>query len=544
MSAIKILRTDSFVGGLNMRADPFQLGEDESPDMLNIDIDPRGGLAMRGGVERLNTSAIGAIGAGLFTPRAILAWMNGTTPNLLVSANSLVYYATTTSFTSTTIAPSSTWGASMASFTGRIAAGTPLSNVYMAIGNGTQSQKWNGTANTAMTVSAAGAWQESLATPTGTHMPKADLCASHADRLWVASTNEDGTAYPNRIRYSHPFYPESWRSLDFIDVVGGGSGITALVPFNGTLLIFKRNSIHVLHGYDTDSFQLVQLTNTIGVPSPQCVAATESSVVFFSWPQGLFSYNGTDFDDLFIPLRPLVQLSTISETATAQIYVSMINRRIWLSVPEGSDTTPTSTYILDPTLGENGAWTRMRLADGRGVACGCDYVASTGTRYPIALHPIQPYALRVDRAGVYKDDITGTPTNFTSYYVTRWHDAGVVSQRKMWRRPDFIVKQPSVLTPLTIEVYQNWEESDIRRTMILNIAAAGTGMVWTASAGEPDGVAGWSEANWGASAAGSQFEKGSNLGLARSVQLKISGPGALPWGINSISYKYNPRPVR
>lgn len=35
---------ESFSGGLNLRADQFDLEENESPDMLNVSIDPRGGL--------------------------------------------------------------------------------------------------------------------------------------------------------------------------------------------------------------------------------------------------------------------------------------------------------------------------------------------------------------------------------------------------------------------------------------------------------------------------------------------------------------------
>ena len=41
---------ESFSGGLNYRADQFDLEEDESPDMLNVTVDPRGGVALRGGV--------------------------------------------------------------------------------------------------------------------------------------------------------------------------------------------------------------------------------------------------------------------------------------------------------------------------------------------------------------------------------------------------------------------------------------------------------------------------------------------------------------
>ena len=48
---------DSFSGGLNLRSDQFNLSGDESPDLLNVTVDPRGGIKMRDGVDRRNATA-------------------------------------------------------------------------------------------------------------------------------------------------------------------------------------------------------------------------------------------------------------------------------------------------------------------------------------------------------------------------------------------------------------------------------------------------------------------------------------------------------
>ena len=48
MSQIQISEVSDFTGGLNFRADQFQLASYESPDMLNVEIDPRGGVFSRG----------------------------------------------------------------------------------------------------------------------------------------------------------------------------------------------------------------------------------------------------------------------------------------------------------------------------------------------------------------------------------------------------------------------------------------------------------------------------------------------------------------
>ena len=49
---------EAFTGGLNLRSDQFNLAENESPDLLNVVVDPRGGIRQRDGVDRLNTLSL------------------------------------------------------------------------------------------------------------------------------------------------------------------------------------------------------------------------------------------------------------------------------------------------------------------------------------------------------------------------------------------------------------------------------------------------------------------------------------------------------
>lgn len=544
MGQISVLRTDDFTGGLNLRADPFQLAENESPDMLNVDVDPRGGVFQRGGIGAFNTSAIGSVANGSFTPRNIYAWNRGT-PQLLLSTNGTVYYASSTSFTSTTITYTAADGASFAAWTGTTPTGTAVSALYVACGTGTTSMsKWDGSTKTALTASGTSAWQTSLTSPTTGYAPRSDFVAAHVDRLWVASTYENTTAYPNRVRFSHPNYPESWREQDYIDIVAGGDGITALVPFKGALLVFKKNSIHAIYGYDTDTFQVVTLTEAIGALNSNCVVANERGMFVFSWPDGLFMFDGNGFIDLFEKLRPLIELGNVNSAVTSQIWLSHCKGRLWLSLPIGTATVPSANYVFDPSMN---SWTKYSFTSSKvGLACLVDFVTSTGTRYHLGVHPTNAYVVEVDKASAYQDTFGATTTSFESYYVTRWHDAGVVSAKKMWRRPDLIVTQPTIDTTLLVQVYHNWEESIVKRSHFVTISA-GTqnALVWRAVSGsEPDAYAGWGQAPWGANATGAQFQKASNLGLARSVQVKFTGEAAKPWGLNSISYKYIPRKVR
>ena len=92
MATLELLRVDDFTGGLNLRADQFQLAPNESPRMLNVEIDPRGGVFSRGGMRRITSQPIvggniltegndtlQAENNDLFTPETISDW----TPEVL-----------------------------------------------------------------------------------------------------------------------------------------------------------------------------------------------------------------------------------------------------------------------------------------------------------------------------------------------------------------------------------------------------------------------------------------------------------------------------
>ena len=536
MSRLSLLRTDDFTGGLNLRADPFQLGRTESPDLLNVDIDPRGGLTVRGGMTKLNTSAIGGISNGSFTPKALYAWDNGS-PRLLLSANGVVYGASTTAFSTIGVNTTAPFGASFTSW-------SASTESFVYIGTGSNTHKWNGTGTATSLIDASTAYADDYSSPVTGYAPFCRYITSHVDRLWCAYVTEGGTDYPNRVRFSHPINRESWATNDYIDIVEGGSGITAIIPFNGNLLVFKKRAVFAIMGYSTDTFQVINLTNEVGAVNSLSVVATETAVYFFSWPDGLFKYDGQQFSDLFTSIRPLVQLGQVNNIAQDEIRVASVNQKVWVSLPLGADTKATASYIYDPSLKQSGAWTKYQTSDGKGVGSGCDFVTSTGATYNLACHPSNAYVLKVDQLSVYQDDVGTGAANFSSYYTTPWQDASNVSARKMWRRPDFVVKQTSVATNLTLSVYHDWEESIVAKTYILSLDASGSSLIWNPLGTEPDGIAGWDEANWGTSASGAAFAVGKSLGLARSVQIKIQGEGGKPWGVNSITYKYNPRKVR
>ena len=50
------LTLSDFTGGLNIRQNSFQVADTETPEMLNVTVDARGGIVTRGGFRRWNSA--------------------------------------------------------------------------------------------------------------------------------------------------------------------------------------------------------------------------------------------------------------------------------------------------------------------------------------------------------------------------------------------------------------------------------------------------------------------------------------------------------
>jgi hypothetical protein len=533
MSTMRVFRQDDFTGGLNLRADQFQLAPNESPRMLNVEIDPRGGVFSRGAMRRINTSPV----TGAWRPKNLVPFYTTSSSFVMLSTgfasavNGDVHYSTGSNFSPLSIPVSEQHGASFAPW------GETL---YIATGVDTVAYKWDGTTKTALTASGP-TWQVSYTGGlSGVHFPKAKHAITHAGKIFVANTKEDSVAFPNRIRWSHPNSPGNWSDVDYIDINDGGSAITGLAVYAGHLLVFKRDAVFAVFGYDSDTFQVVEISRTVGAATPHAITTTERGVYFFSYPEGLMYYDGKSLRDIFEPIRPAIINSDINANIATQVFVNNINRRIWVSVPysqTAEETVATASFIFDPTIG-NGAWLMFSTADNRGLNGGCDFIEqSAGAIMHLGVHASQPYVLAVDGYTNAYDNITGTDYQFTARYRTRWIDGGSYSQKKMFRRPEVVIKQQGVAGGLIVKAYGDYEEADSTeiKEYTLTIPSSNSGMVW--------GTSLWNVANWGASNLGSQLITGRSIGLAKSIQLEFTGPVGIPWGINSFTLKYNPRRV-
>jgi len=534
MSNLSTRRYDDFTGGLNLRADQFQLAQNESPDLLNVEIDPRGGVFSRGGMHRLNTTAVG----GTWNPQSLYSFY-GDSSRLMLANDTKVLHSSGANFTElqysagNAVVSVSSHGADMYAW------GNTL---YITTGaaTGKVGYKWTTGSAFATALSASGPTWQAYNNPNGTHMPPAEHVITHANKLFVADTYEDGVRYQNRLRWSHEGLPENWLEDDYLEFNGGGLGIRALAIVAGQLVIFKPNGIYLLIGNSSDNFQVVELSTNLGTNTRHSVAQSESGVYFYSNPEGVFFYDGTKIVDIFQPLRPLVDERRLSTASTEPYSVSYAGRRVWVALPfddTNTATQPTRNYVFDASIGSGGAYTQFATHDGYGVVAGTDFTDDNGENYRVFCHPVQARVVKVDLYEEAQDNITGTAASFSSYYRTGWVDGGSYARKKVFRRPDIVFKQVDTQRIVNVKIFHNYEEASgsERKQFDVTLSGTATGGYW--------GTDLWGTGLWGTESEGVQVISGRQLGLARSVCLLFTGPSNGNWGIDSITYKFNNRKV-
>jgi hypothetical protein len=594
MAQILFDQKRDFTGGLNFRADQFQLRDNETPFVLNLDVDPRGGVFSRAAYRKKHTTQV----SGNWNPKDLFNYKHPTVPTIMLTTgfdtvpapdeDGLIYHSTGSNFTvleyssGNNVLVKSENGASITQW---------QDIVYMAIGkDASQMYKWEAGTTYATSLLASGPTWQPYQDPVGGYMPRAEHARAHANKLFVANTkelNDDATPslvdHPNRLRWSHENRPEDWFQDDYIDIIAGGEGIRGLAVVDGQLLIFKPKAIYLLMGYDADSFQLVELSTNLGIERPQHVVEGSGGAYFFDYPGGLFFFNRNGIQDLFSRLKPTIDTNRINAQRLDKLTLSYVNDRVWMSAPFdfSTDTTsstsnPTGTavdysnvnFIFDPSIGQNGAFTLYQSATwyaaatpvpltGYGLLSGTDWTDENDEIWHLMIHPDSnfKYVMYVDEFE-YSDDIPQNVSDdipegdemgdFETIFSTPWFYDDRYVQDKTFVRPLYVVRPVDENTQINVSVYHDFNTESPITTHIVNLEPVTTGGLWGTGVYGTD-VFGESDLQEG-------IQRGGRLKKAKAIQLKFQGPNAnltgvagpagRQWGINSIAYKFKRRKVR
>lgn len=531
-NATQPLNITEFDGGLNLRANEFRLADNQSPDMLNVEIDPSGGIATRRGWDRFNSAEITD---GVWDPRNAVAHELASGLDIILVANEGNIYRSTDG----TFAVLETSGGPVGcSADPHLADFAPWGDkLYVACGHDEAPVRIDGAAAVAVELVPSGAanWNNDYLAPTAGNMPQADFVAAHAGTLWVASTFENGEHFPHRVRWSHPNQPEAWKQLDFEDILEGGGPITGIVPFEDHCLVFKQSSVWAIYGYDTDSRQIINVSRTVGAYNRQVIARSENAVFFFSWPEGVFQIAGGKINEISVLLRPAFQSQEWNTAANSQMWLGWLGRRLWLSAPYHETDVATdarSVFVYDPSLE---AWTMFRA--GNGDALGPYAQGSFGNDsfgfYGCAR--TSPDVVRVEALGIASDNLDGELVPFASSYSTRWLHAKWPDRKKRWKRPTFVARSEGLAYKLRCSVYIDYEEAEPKRRFDVNVGGDGDAILYDNEETYDSGAV------YGTGVKGSDLERGGSFGSAKAVQLKIDGELGKSWGIEAIICKYRMR---
>jgi hypothetical protein len=512
--ARQVATQDEFTGGLNLRANQFQLANNESPEMLNVDIDPRGGVHLRRGVAPWAEDLSDPV-------HSLGQFRSASTSQVLAGHGTEVSYTTGT-----------TW----ATVKNDNTVSTPLTFAQFKdaiyIQNGTdQPIKWTGTTATRL----AQTYAEDFDSPGSGKMPVGRLIAAHNGHVFVANTLESATRYPNRIRWSHPNQPESYRALDYIDVDPGvdGDEIVALVPFTDHLLVMKRRSTHVLYGFGWESFSVQKVSADIGCANSQAAVSTPGGVYLWSPDTGVWRYGGRGVEWTFASLWPAIETGSVDANRQDEVRLGWLDNRLWVSVPWAVGTLETAVFVLDPTISKSGSWTAYHLPIGVMLSFGVDDQPSI----PLAAYNDGDRLLQLELENQSWDDFDGeTQTHIESYYRTPWFDMNQPAVIKRFHAPTFVF-QGNSNDVATIEVYTDYDSLSVSKSFTESVSSTSGEAVWDTLE--------WDTDLWGGQERLHAVQRGAPLGKARAVQLKVTGPATnITWGMDAVSLVYTPRKVR
>lgn len=537
-SRLRPLNVVDFTGGLNLRGDAFQLADNESPDMLNVEVDPRGGFFSREGWTIWNTNEFDSEG---WDPRnAALHQLSNGSEYAFLANDDKVYVAASHEFSA------------LEHSSGEVAcSGDPHlvdfapwgDDLYIACGRSEPFVRWrDGQPAQVLDAPATGSWDDDYTNPGGPKVPQAEFATPHAGYLFVANITENGTHFPNRFRWSHPNNPLAWAEFDFKEILEGGGKITGIVSFRDHLLIFKTKSVWALFGYDTDSWQVVNVSRSVGAPHRQVIAQSETAVYFFSPPSGIYAITaGGELQEMSTRLRPTFESAQFNMASVSNAWLGWMQQKLWFGAPWHPQTSADdamTVFMMDPSLGERGSWTAHRAGDGYGL--GPFFTGGFGgdTHKFLSCSRGSPAVLEICGCPLPRDMLEPDVwSDVDTYYTTRWFDAGWPTSRKSWRRPDLVMKERDDEYTVRMDVFHDYDESAPRRTGIFTVDTGSDRAVW----GEFD----WGDGTkWGPAPTGSQIERGRGLGPARSVRIRFTGEAGRSWGCDAIVLKYIHRRFR
>lgn len=313
------VRFVDFRGGLNTKAAPYLIDENECRDCLNVVSTVRGSIKKRNG----NSTHCSTFSSSPPFITSLFGLNVGAT--VLIGAGGTKLYSISSGGVASDItgAASLTTGLRWGFVSGPASGGQgPLYGM-----NGTDTPKqWTGAGNIAD-------WTASVGS-----VPNGKYVVYFKNRVWVAGTS----ANPSRLYFSDLGDPRSWTATNVVDFdPNDGQTITSLAIIGPYLIVFKQAKAFVVYDLDTGANR--PLSMNVGCVAHRSVAEGPAGLYFLSADQGVFLTNGTTIKNISDKIKPTLQNLGAGgkENAAGAFY----NDHYLLSVPTtGSRNNATLDY--------------------------------------------------------------------------------------------------------------------------------------------------------------------------------------------------------
>jgi len=570
MSPPKVSATDQpyrydeksdFKGGLNLRADQFNIAENESPALLNVDVDPRGGVRRRDAVTKINSTALDDDIVSLISHyeegqnQVLAAVATATETKLLWNDDVTGDFDGTVSYGGTDVQFDTTQPPRGVTFNG-----------YTYVVNGKFLTSTGHTTYSVVRWSGADG-STALATPdidgSDGHFPNARYTTTWAEYIWVAYTLESGTTHKNRVRWSKVNDAENWTAADYIDIDIGEDGdhITAIIPDADRLLVFKENSIYAIYGFSSDSFEVRNITRTAGCRDGSQPVAATAGIFFWYAEEGIYLLSYDALAWAFERIKPAMTYDVGQPALTLGTAPSLMwfDERLWVSVDYQSDDNVSGSnqnnrrnvFVWDPSLTETGAWMRHDI-NARSLLA---YRPTGDTHLGIAATSVITDVAefnrisKLDQNADVDDYGAGSADEIVSYYQTGWFIGNRPTFPKRWGKTRTVLLADNNLR-IYMYIYKDYDLSGwVSPAYYKDITGMDSPATWdTDPSGSGDGV--WDTSEWQAAGTSDRylFARWPTVGTAQAISLrfKVSPSVSLrgKWGVTSIIGMYRTRRLR
>lgn len=193
--------------------------------------------------------------------------------------------------------------------------------------------------------------------------PDFSICANYLSRIWTNDkTNRD------RLHYSGTGSLSEWQgvsdsgAIDIRPGDGDPEGITAIFPFKGRLFVAKRNKLYQVVGNSPETFQVLDVSEGLGVETHGAIAALDQDDVLYISSKGVHSVATTsnygDFTTSFLStdIQPSFNDWELARLQFTQAtYVPTLNA-VAFSISEGSASAQDNIWLYFITVKKWARW--------------------------------------------------------------------------------------------------------------------------------------------------------------------------------------------